>query len=49
MSNADIFDGGFRLPDRVLPVAQEKGDINGDTEVGLPDVTALVGIVMGKN
>lgn len=27
--------------DRVLPVVQEKGDINGDTEVGLPDVTAL--------
>ena len=44
-----FFDGGFRLPDRVLPVVQEKGDINGDTEVGLPDVTALVGIVMGKN
>lgn len=44
-----FFEGGFRLPDRVLPVVQEKGDINGDTEVGLPDVTALVGIVMGKN
>ncbi|MBR1551367.1 MAG: hypothetical protein IJ632_03500 [Muribaculaceae bacterium] len=44
-----FFEGGFRLPDRVLPVVQEKGDINGDTEVGVPDVTALVGIVMGKN
>lgn len=43
------FTGGFQLSDRVLPIVPKKGDVNGDTEVGISDVTALVGIIMGQH
>ena len=44
-----FFKGGFQLSDRVLPIVPKKGDVNGDTEVGISDVTALVGIIMGQH
>ncbi len=44
-----FFKGGFQLSGRVLPIVPKKGDVNGDTEVGISDVTALVGIIMGQH